>query len=190
MSYKDIEKVYNEFIEEAKKLHSEMEQLDNEIPIPFRKMESLLEEELTSPRARARYDDWKSKVALEFIVAARERELYCCRLLDNLCVLPLTPKILPYGYGWEFDTLVDISTDGKLMYVTDDDDYRTYKLEKYIRSKNVSEREAIALFTNAIDKIHHIRKDKLKAVNELTAELRGHFSADALYGDCKNFISR
>ena len=189
MSYTDIEKVYNEFITEAKKLHTEMEQLDNEFPSPFRKIESLLDEELTNSRTQARYQDWKDKIALEFLVAVRGQELYCCKLLDNWCILPLNPKVLPYGYGWEFDTLVDMLTDGKLMYVTDDD-YRTYKLEEYMRHKNVSEREAMELFTNAIDRIKHIRKDKLKAVNELTADLREHFSAHALLEDCKNFISR
>ena len=56
--------------------------------------------------------------------------------------------------------------------------------------KNVREREAIELFTNAIDRIIHIRKDKLKSVNELTADLREHFSARALLKDCKSFISR
>ena len=61
-------------------------------------------------------------------------------------------------------------TDGKLMYVTDDDDYGTYKLEEYMCHKNVNEREAIELFTTAIDRINHIRKDKLKAVDELAAD--------------------
>lgn len=189
MSYTDIEKVYNEFITEAKKLHVEIEQLDNEFPSPFRKIESLLEEELATPNMQARYNDWKDKISLEFMVAVRERELYCCRLLDNWCILPLNPKVLPYGYGWEFDTLVDMLTDGKLMYEIADD-YRTYKLEEYMRHKNVSEREAIELFTSAIDRIIHIRKDKLKSVNELTADLREHFSANALLEDCKKYISR
>ena len=190
MSHKDVENVYREFITEAKKLHDEIMKLDNEIRNPFREVESLLVDELAIPRYERRYQDWKDKIALEFLVAVRERELHCCKLLDNWCILPLNPKVLPYGYDLEFDTLVDMLTDGKLMYETDDYDYRTYKLEEYMLRKKVSEREAIELFTNAIDKIHHIRKDKLKAVNELTAELRGHFSADALYGDCKNFISR
>lgn len=190
MSYADIEKVYNEFITEAKKLHAEMEQLDNEFPSPFRKIESLLDEELTNSRTQSRYDDWKSKIALEFMIAVRERELYCCRLLDNWYVLPLNPKVLPYGYGLEFDTLVDMLTDGKLVYVTDDDGYRTYNLMEYISDSGASESDIIDLFTNAIDKINLIRKDKLKSVNELTAELREHFSADVLYDDCKSFISR
>lgn len=190
MSYTDIEKVYNEFITEAKKLHVEMEQLDNEFPSPFRKTESLLEEELATPKMQARYNDWKDKISLEFMVAVRERELYCCRLLDNWCILPLNPKVLPYGYGLEFDTLVDMLTDGKLMYVTDDDGYRTYNLMEYISDSGASESDVIELFTNAIDKINRIRKDKLKSVNESTAELREHFSADALFEDCKNFVSR
>lgn len=190
MSYKDIENVYNEFITEAKKLYDKIMKLDNEIQNPFRELESLLADELAIPRYERQYQDWKDKIALEFLVAVREHELYCCKLLDNWCILPLNPKVLPYGYGWEFDTLVDMLTDGKLMYVTDDDDYRTYKLEEYIHHKNVSEREAMELFTNAIDKINHIRKDKLKAVNELTADLREHFNASALLEDCKNFISR
>lgn len=189
MSYTDIEKVYNEFITEAKKLHVEIEQLDNEFPSPFRKIESLFEEELATPNMQARYDDWKSKISLEFMVAVRERELYCCRLLDNWCVLPLNPKVLPYGYGLEFDTLVDMLTDGKLIHEIGDD-YQTYNLMEYISESGASESDVIELFTNAIDKIHHIRKDKLKAVNELTAELREHFSAHALLEDCKNFISR
>lgn len=189
MSYTDIEKVYTEFITEAKKLHAEMEQLDNEFPSPFRKIESLLDEELTNSRTQARYDDWKSKIALEFMVAVRERELYCCKMLDNWCVLPLNPKVLPYGYGLEFNTLVDMLTDGKLICVADDG-YRTYNLMEYISDSGASESDVIELFTNAIDKINRIRKDKLKSVNELTAELREHFSADALFEDCKNFVSR
>ena len=190
MSYRDIENVYHEFITEAKKLHDEIMKLDNEIRNPFREVESLLADELAIPKYERRYQDWKDKIALEFLVAVREHELYCCKLLDNWCILPLNPKVLPYGYGWEFDTLVDMLTDGKLMYVTDDDDYRTYKLYEYMHHKNVSEREAMELFTNAIDKINYIRKNKLKAVNELTADLREHFNASALLEDCKNFILR
>ena len=190
MSYKDVETVYSEFITEANKLYDEIRALDNEIRNPFRELESLLADELAIPRYERRYQDWKDKIALEFLVAVRGQELYCCKLLDNWCILPLNPKVLPYGYGWEFETLVDMLTDGKLMYVTDDDDYRTYKLEEYMHHKNVSKREAMELFTNAVDRINHIRKDKLKAVNELTADLREHFNASALLEDCKNFISR
>lgn len=189
MSYTDIEKVYDEFITEAKKLHGEMEQLDNEFTSPFRKIESLLEEELLNSRTQARYLDWKSKVALEFMVAVRERELYCCKLIDNWCILPLNPKVLPYGYGYEFGTLLDMLTDGKLIHEIGDD-YQPYNLMEYISDSGASESDVIELFTNAIDKINRIRKDKLKVVNELTAELREHFSADALIDDCKNFISR
>ena len=61
---------------------------------------------------------------------------------------------------------------------------------EYISDSGASESDVIELFTNAIDKINHIRKDKLKSVNELTVELREHFSANALFEDCKNFISR
>lgn len=190
MSYTDVENVYREFITEAKKLHDEIMKMNNEIRNPFRELESLLADELAIPSCERRYQDWKDKIALEFLVAVREQELYCCKLLDDWCILPLNPKVLPYGYGWEFDTLVDMLTDGKLMYVTDDDDYGTYKLEEYMRHKNVSKREAIELFTTAIDRINHIRKDKLKAVDELAADLREHFSACALLEDCKSFISR
>lgn len=190
MSHRDIENVYREFITEAEKLHDEIMKLDNEIQNPFREVESLLTDELAIPRYERRYQDWKDKIALEFLVAVRERELYCYKLLDDWCILPLNPRVLPYGYGWEFDTLVDMLTDGKLVYETDDDDYRTYKLEEYMLHKNVSEREVIELFTNAIDRINHIRKDKLKSVNELTADLREHFSANALLEDCKKYISR
>lgn len=190
MSYNDVENVYHLFITEAKKLHDEIMKLDNEIQNPFRELESLLADELTIPRYERRYQDWKDKIALEFLAAVRGQELYCCKLLDDWCILPCNPKVLPYGYGWEFDTLVDMLTDGKLMYVTDDDDYGTYKLEEYMCHKNVSEREAIELFTTAIDRINHIRKDKLKAVDELAADLREHFSARALLEDCKSFISR
>lgn len=189
MSHKDVENVYRKFITEAKKLHDEIMKLDNEIQNPFREVESLLTDELAIPRYERRYQDWKDKIALEFLAAVRYQELYCCKILDNWCILPLNPKVLPYGYRWEFDTLVDMLTDGKLMYEIDDD-YRTYKLEEYMHHKNVSEREAIELFTNAIDRIIHIRKDKLKSVNELTADLREHFSARALLEDCKSFISR
>lgn len=189
MSYEDIEKVYNEFITEAKKLHDDMMKLNNEIRNPFRELESLLADELAIPSKQARYDDWKDKIALEFLVAVRERELYCCKLLDNWCVIPLNPKVLPYGYGYEFDTLVDMLTDGKLIHEIGDD-YQTYNLMEYISDSGVSENDVINLFINAIDRINLIRKDKLKAVDELAADLREHFSARALLEDCRNFISR
>ncbi len=60
-------------------------------------MESLLERELTSPRARARMMTG-SKVALEFIVAARERK--SCNIadhFDNHAFTTESENLVPYG---------------------------------------------------------------------------------------------
>lgn len=48
----------------------------------------------------------------------------------------------------------------------------------------------INVFLERLSKINYIRNNELPKINNLCEELREDFSANALFEDCKNFISR
>ena len=92
-------------------------------------------------------------------------------------------------YDGELGSLLDVLTEGELNFEFGDY-YSVYDFEEYWTETNRTLEEVINVFLDRLSKINYIRNNELPKINKLCEELREDFSANTLFEDCKNFISR
>lgn len=189
MLYNDAKEIYDEFIKEATKLQLEIKKLDNEVEKPFDKLYKLIDVESLDFNAIDSFYEYRDKVSLEFVKVVQAHKLSVNEKYLYWHVLPFGNDYLPYMYDGELGSLLDVLTEGELNFEFGDY-YSVYDFEEYWTETNRTLEEVINVFLDRLSKINYIRNNELPKINKLCEELREDFSANALFEDCKNFISR
>lgn len=189
MLYNDAKEVYDEFIKETTKLQLEIEKLDNEIEKPFEKLYELLYGDMHDFNTLSSFYEYRDKVTLEFVKVVQSSGFCVHDKYLHWWVLPFGDDYLPNMYSGELGSLFEILTDDELSFEFGDY-YSVYDFEEYWTETNRTLEEVINVFLERLSKINYIRNNELPKINKLCEELREDFSANALFEDCKNFISR
>lgn len=189
MLYNDAKEIYDEFIEEATKLQLEIKKLDNEVEKPFDKLYKLIDVESLDFNAIDLFYEYRDKVSLEFVKAVQEHGFSVNGKYLYWYVSPFGNHYLPYMYDGELGSLLDVLTEGELNFEFGDY-YSVYNFDEYWNKTDLTLEDVINLFIGRLSKIDYIRNNELPKINKLCEELREDFSANALFEDCKNFISR
>lgn len=189
MTYYDAKEIYDEFVKETVKLQFEIGNLDNEVEKPFEKLYELLYGDVHDFNTLSSFYEYRDKVALEFVKVVQSRGLSVHDKYLHWWVLPFGDDYLPYMYDRELGSLLDVLTEGELNFEFGDY-YSVYDFEEYWMETNRTLEEVINVFLERLSKINYIRNNELPKINKLCEELREDFSTNALFEDCKNFISR
>lgn len=176
------EELYKYFIEEAIKLHHEINRLDNSVPKPFFAIGTLEGVWDDRQEIRDRFDDWVNSVRTRFIDIVKQSGLYMVEFSNEWIVVPFDLSVIPYTYDDDFSTLVDILTEHSHgnMFGTGTN---VPHFHDYCEYENLKHEEMIKVFQQGLDNIEKVRNSKLELVEDLCDELREQFSSRKLLGE-------
>lgn len=183
------EELYEYFIEEAVKLYHELNRMDNSVPKPFFAIGTLEGVWESRQEVRDRFDGWVDDVRARFSNAVKQGGLYMVEFANEWIVVPFNLAVIPYTYDSDFSTIVDILTEHSHGNMFNNGTNVPY-FHDYCECVDLSHDEMIKVFQKGLDNIEEVRNFKLELVEDLCEDLREDFSANELFDDCKNFISR
>lgn len=183
------EELYEYFLEESVKLYREINRMDNSIPKPFFAIGTLEGVWESRQEVRDRFDGWVDDVRDMFSDAVKQGGLYMVEFANEWIVVPFNLTVIPYTYDSDFSTIVDILTEHSHGNMFNNGTNVPY-FHDYCECVDLSHDEMIKVFQKGLDNIEEVRNFKLELVEDLCEDLREDFSANALFEDCKNFISR
>ena len=176
------EELYKYFIEEAIKLHHEINRLDNSVPKPFFAIGTLEGVWDDRQEIRDRFDDWVNSVRTRFIDIVKQSGLYMVEFSNEWIVVPFDLSVIPYTYDTDFSTLVDILTEhshGNMFGTGTNVPY----FHDYCEYGNLKHEEMIKIFQKGLSNIEMVRNSKLELVEDLCDELREEFSSRKLLSE-------
>lgn len=183
------EDLYEYFLEEAVKLYRELNRMDNSVPKPFFAIGTLEGVWESRQEVRDRFDGWVDDVRARFSNAVKQGGLYMVEFANEWIVVPFNLTVIPYTYDSDFSTIVDILTEHSHGNMFNNGTNVPY-FHDYCEYVDLSHDEMIKVFQKGLDNIEEVRNFKLELVEDLCEDLREDFSANELFDDCKNFISR
>ena len=183
------EELYEYFMEEAVKFYRELNRMDNSVPKPFFAIGTLEGVWESRQEVRDRFDGWVDDVRARFSNAVKQGGLYMVEFANEWIVVPFNLTVIPYTYDSDFSTIVDILTEHSHGNMFNNGTNVPY-FHDYCECVDLSHDEMIKVFQKGLDNIEEVRNFKLELVEDLCEDLREDFSANELFDDCKNFISR
>lgn len=183
------EELYEYFMEEAVKFYRELNRMDNSVPKPFFAIGTLEGVWESRQEVRDRFDSWVDDVRARFSDAVKQGGLYMVEFGSEWIVVPFDLTVIPYTYDSDFSTIVDILTEHSHGSMFNNGTNVPY-FHDYCECVDLSHDEMIKVFQKGLDNIEEVRNFKLELVEDLCEDLREDFSANELFEDCKNFISR